>query len=344
MISTSLKSANIINPLLPGKKIFGVFCFISIHHFDKLSLDLREDVLLYANTVARMVHCVSETYQGQINKNLGDMFLLVWKFTEDDVIVTPYLESLNPFSSTVRQKSTLALVSAVKIQAKLAKSPSMKRFSARTIIRLDVSIGLHAGWAFEGPIGSTLKIDATYISPHINLTSRVESAAKIYQVYITASEEFAYRLDESVRQLLRHIDTIILKGTTSPLKLFCFDLSLNNLEESKSVITKKKVETNKTKIKEALDYNYFTAADLITQSGRIAEMRTEYTPQFFEAYDQALQLYLGGEWRKARRIFKETCLKLVPMDGPTTEVLNFMAAAGYAAPEGWPGFRVHGSK
>jgi hypothetical protein len=25
-------------------------------------------------------------------------------------------------------------------------------------------------------------------------------------------------------------------------------------------------------------------------------------------------------------------------------VLNFMAAAGYAAPEGWPGFRVHGSK
>jgi hypothetical protein len=110
------------------------------------------------------------------------------------------------------------------------------------------------------------------------------------------------------------------------------------------VITKEKVETSKAKIKEALDYNYFTAADLITQSGRIAEMRTEYTPQFFEAYDQALQLYLEGEWRKARRIFKETCLSLVPMDGPTTEVLNFMAAAGYVAPTVWPGFRVHGSK
>ena len=344
IISASLKSASSINPLLPGKKIFAVFCFISIHHFDKLALDLREDVLLYANNVARMVHCVSEIYQGQINKNLGDMFLLVWKFSDDDVIVASSRQSLNPFSANVRLKSTLALISAVKIQAKLAKSSSMKRFSARTIIHLDVSIGLHVGWAFEGAIGSGLKIDATYISPHVNMTSRIESSAKIYQVYITTSEEFAYRVDESVRPLLRHIDTIVLKGTAESLKLYCFDLSLSNLEESRGVISKHKVEASKAKIKESLDYHYFTAAELITQSGQIAEMRTEYTPDFLEAYEQALQLYLNGEWRKARKVFKETCLRLVPMDGPTTEVLNYMAAAGYTAPATWQGFRVLGSK
>lgn len=344
IISASIKSASNINPLLPGKKIFAVFCFVSIHDFDKLALDLREDVLLYANNVARMVHCVSEIYQGQINKNLGDVFLLVWKFGEDDIVMASSRQSLNPFSPNVRLRTTLALLSAIKIQAKLAKSTSMKRFTARTLISLNVSVGLHVGWAFEGPIGSDLKIDATYLSPHVNLASRVESAAKIYQVYVTASEEFAYRLDEAVRPYLRHMDTVILKGTETPLKLYCFDMSLSNLEESKSGITKEKVQHSKSKIKEALDYHYFTAAELVTQSGQIAEMRADYTAEFFEQYENALLLYLAGEWRKARRAFKDTCLKLVPLDGPTTAVLSFMEAGGYTAPAGWQGYRVLGSK
>ena len=344
IISTSIKSASEINPLLPGKKIFAVFCFISIHHFDKLALDLREDVLLYANNVARMVHSVSEIYQGQINKNLGDMFLLVWKFVEDDVIMASGRQSLNPFSANVRLRTTLALISAVKMQAMFGKSASMKRFSKRTIINLDVSIGLHVGWAFEGPIGSNLKIDATYISPHVNLTSRVQSAAKIYQVYITTSEDFAYRLDEPVRPYLRHIDTVILKGTEIPLKLYAFDISLRNLDESKSVITKAKVESKTAKIKEALDYNYFTATELIVQSGQIADMRVDYLPEFFEGYASALGHYIGGEWKKAKKIFKDTCLRLVPMDGPTTEILNFMAKDGYTAPSNWRGFRVLSTK
>jgi len=344
IISASIKSASNVNPLLPGKKIFAVFCFVTIHDFDKLALDLREDVLLYANNVARMVHCISEIYQGQINKNLGDVFLLVWKFGEDDVVIAASRQSLNAFSPNVRLRTTLALISAIKIQAKLAKSSSMKRFAARTLIPLNVSIGLHVGWAFEGPIGSGLKIDATYLSPHVNLASRVESAAKIYQVYVTASEEFAYRLDEAVRPFLRHIDTVILKGTGTPLKLYCFDLSLDNLDESKGGMTKQKVESSKAKIKEALDYNYFTAAELLTQSGQIAEMRTDYAPDFFEGYEKALRLYLAGEWRKARKEFKEVCLKLVPLDGPSMEVLRYMEEGGYAAPAAWQGFRVLGSK
>ena len=46
-------------------------------------------------------------------------------------------------------------------------------------------------------------------------------------------EEFAYRV-ESVRPLLRHIE--VLKGTAESSKLYCFDLSLSNLEESRGVI------------------------------------------------------------------------------------------------------------
>lgn len=35
-----------------------------------------------------------------------------------------------------------------------------------------MAFGLHAGWAIEGAVGSRHKIDATYLSPHVNLAAR----------------------------------------------------------------------------------------------------------------------------------------------------------------------------
>lgn len=36
--------------------------------------------------------------------------------------------------------------------------------------------GLNLGWAIEGAIGSSLKIDASYLSPNVNMASRLEAA------------------------------------------------------------------------------------------------------------------------------------------------------------------------
>lgn len=38
--------------------------------------------------------------------------------------------------------------------------------------------GLHIGWAIEGAIGSSFKIDASYLSPNVNMAARLESATK----------------------------------------------------------------------------------------------------------------------------------------------------------------------
>jgi class 3 adenylate cyclase len=38
--------------------------------------------------------------------------------------------------------------------------------------------GLHVGWAIEGAIGSTYKIDASYLSPNVNMAARLETATK----------------------------------------------------------------------------------------------------------------------------------------------------------------------
>ena len=43
---------------------------------------------------------------------------------------------------------------------------------------VNLGFGLHLGWAIEGAIGSEFNIDASYLSPHINMASTLESATK----------------------------------------------------------------------------------------------------------------------------------------------------------------------
>ena len=41
-----------------------------------------------------------------------------------------------------------------------------------------MGFGLHVGWAIEGAIGSEYKIDASYLSPNVNMASRLEARNK----------------------------------------------------------------------------------------------------------------------------------------------------------------------
>lgn len=49
-------------------------------------------------------------------------------------------------------------------------------------------IGLHYGWAIEGTIGSKYKVDASYLSPNVNMASWIASICKFYQKKIIFSE------------------------------------------------------------------------------------------------------------------------------------------------------------
>jgi len=51
-----------------------------------------------------------------------------------------------------------------------------------------MGFGLHAGWAIEGAVGSVQKVDATYLSPHVNMAARLETASKQYGVPLLASQ------------------------------------------------------------------------------------------------------------------------------------------------------------
>ena len=46
--------------------------------------------------------------------------------------------------------------------------------------------GLHHGWAIEGAIGSEHKVDASYLSPHVNMSARLEAATKQFGVSLVS--------------------------------------------------------------------------------------------------------------------------------------------------------------
>ena len=69
---------------------------------------------------------------------------------------------------------------------------------------------LFSGWAIEGAIGSSHKIDATYLSPHVNLAARLEEATKFYRVPILMSSEFAIELSPAAQTFLRLLDRVVV--------------------------------------------------------------------------------------------------------------------------------------
>lgn len=54
---------------------------------------------------------------------------------------------------------------------------------------VNMGMGLHIGWAIEGAIGSNFKIDASYLSPNVNISARLMAATKQFGVNILLTGE-----------------------------------------------------------------------------------------------------------------------------------------------------------
>lgn len=94
-----------------------------------------------------------------------------------------------------------------------------------------MGFGLHQGWAIEGAIGSYFKIDASYLSPNVNMSSRLEAATKQYGVNLLISGALFDILTRDVKSLCREVDTVTVKGSVQPMRLFTVDLDFTCMEK-----------------------------------------------------------------------------------------------------------------
>lgn len=121
--------------------------------------------MVFVNEIAEICHEVVNRVGGNPNKNIGDAFLLVWKFGDEDCVTKQnrheaVLELRG--SLRVRQTADLAVYSFVKMVAEITRATSLQKYKNNPNLKeriknytgVKMGFGLHVGWAIEGPIGS----------------------------------------------------------------------------------------------------------------------------------------------------------------------------------------------
>jgi len=222
---------------------------------------------------------------------------------------------------------------------------------------VQLGFGLHCGWVIEGAIGSEFKIDASYLSPNVNVASRLEAAASQLEVYMLISHCMMQLCSEEMSLRCRLIDHVTMKGCRDPLWLYTVDLDPQNLE----VATRgpDRVIRNRFKMRQLREVrksemwseDYYVWEAFCTDEDLLA-MRAKFSTEFFQRFAMAYRNYEAGEWLAARDMLF-TChyspspdsgyiVKSEsewPEDGPTVSLLAFMRQTNFCAPTGWPGYR-----
>lgn len=110
----------------------------------------------------------------------------MWKFPDDLISREDRGRMrLNQTNKKVSIIADLAMFSFLKIIAKINKLSQIVEYGRHKKLqkkipgyKVKMGFGLHFGWAIEGAIGSEFKIDASYLSPNVNIASRLEAATK----------------------------------------------------------------------------------------------------------------------------------------------------------------------
>lgn len=111
-----------VNPMIPGRKVMAIYGFCDIRNFTDTTEVLQEKVMIFVNEIAEIVHEITSDHCGSANKNIGDAFLLVWKF-EDKYVDTDENGNIKLNKSpATSQIVDMAVIAFLKILAKVHKS------------------------------------------------------------------------------------------------------------------------------------------------------------------------------------------------------------------------------
>lgn len=201
--------------------------------------------MVFVNEIAKIVHSLVDHYSGAANKNIGDAFLLVWKFPEECMEESIGMDKRKNItvndSIKVTQIADMSLLSFLKIMAAINKDPTILKYRENEGLKavmpnykVQMGFGLHVGWAIEGAIGSEFKIDASYLSPNVNMASRLEAATKQYGVPLLLSGAMFRLFSRETKMECRQIDRVTVKGSLEPIEIYTCDIDTSILRPEAS--------------------------------------------------------------------------------------------------------------
>lgn len=337
-----------LNILSPGRKIVGIFGFCDIREFMETTECLLEEVMVFVNKIARIVHICVHHWSGAANKNIGDSFLLTWIVNDADeqnMMLTMGYEH----SQKNCELADKALIAFLKIIAELRRASDLSAYARHPKIipkfgldyRVNMGFGLHVGWAIEGAIGSEHKIDASYLSPHVNMCARLETATRQYDIHLLFSQALFQILAQKGRDRCRKLDVVILKGSNQPMGIFTFDVNdeippTPEGHEVGQVVPPAEITSESLRNK-GVDWTYVLDQDIV-------RLQEGITHDFHNTWRQAFHYYINGKWTSAKELFIK-CSSYMPYgDGPSECLLNFVNQHDCIPPDDWAGCRTLGSK
>lgn len=235
---------------------------------------------------------------------------------------------------------------------------------------VDMIFGMDAGWAVEGAVGSEYKIDATYLSPHVNMASRMMSASKQYGVSLLVSQAVEELLSDNARSKFRHLDTVTVKGSSVRQRIFTYDMRHSGVDFF--LFDRSDKDAN-------LDAECYSPS-IWDSDQDLIRMRQHISKDFLTEFNFGRDQYLAGNWKSALQHLKkadsimvthvvdegyleesiegidhllvngdETNADVVRLraeisDGPSRSIIAYMEKRGGTAPQGWAGYRPLTSK
>lgn len=218
-----------LNLMGAGTRIQAIFGFCDVRQFTDATECLQEEVMLFVNRIAHILHRIVTQCSGVANKNIGDAFLLTWKLDEAKMGDAVQLQK-----SLLADQALLCFAKALVALARhqdfivnftpQATARLMKRFPT---YQARIGCGLHVGWAIEGAIGSNRKIDASYLSPHVSTSEYLESSTKRFGSSLLLSDAFYHLLSPAAAACCRQVDRVRRSEAEAPMGIYVFDADLD---------------------------------------------------------------------------------------------------------------------
>jgi class 3 adenylate cyclase len=343
-----------VNAMIPGARVECILGLARVSDFSTAIEVLQGKIMTFVNQIAEIVHGVVNGYHGAPNKNNGDSFLVIWRLDKDKNVQ----EDLAKEKWRITRIAEMSVVSFAKVLGAVHQSPLLAyyrghpglKFRLGCNCRVNLTFGLHKGWAIEGAVGSEFKIDASYLSPNVSIATGVERCTKIYRVALMISQPVVQHCSQGLVRKCRLIDRVILTGSPQPIGLYCLDLDYMTVEVSRAkALTLNWNSRNRFKARQMLESDknkvfgeQFDVAGIFEQDRVLKEMRARYTEEFFQVFNMGFQNYVLGEWHVARRML--SCTRVILgnglEDGPSDALLRFMEVPYmFEAPKGWASVR-----
>jgi|GEM_PF-392807 len=189
---------------LGGKTVRATILFSDIKGFTRLAETMEpQKVVSFLNVYMTAMANIIEEEGGIIDKFIGDGIMAVF---------TPLDEEDNHALRAVR--------SGIRMQQKLRELQKDWAVNRPELMGLQIRVGINTGEVVAGNIGSETRMDYTVIGDNVNLASRIESACRPGEVFISESTY------QNVKEFIvgTKMDPLSVKNRVKPVQTYSIQI------------------------------------------------------------------------------------------------------------------------